>query len=271
MYSSLLRNSAARTGAAVLVSLGLIVGFAGAPATAQSTSSGTYTVLGDSYSAGTGGGSETLPCMQSPNGYGNDYAAATGKVMLNLACYGATTTDVQSMQVPLIPATTKLVTLTVGGNDIGSGAVSAACLTAPKSITCISALAASLQKLNALPVKIKSLVKAIKAKVPTAKIVFLGYPNLFEPSNMAKSGYSADQVKTAQLLNSAKSLLNRTIAVSSLSNGATFVPVAWIFTGHGIPSATPWIVGPYELNPYIFHPNATGYSKGYTAALKAFL
>ncbi|POH58878.1 SGNH/GDSL hydrolase family protein [Arthrobacter glacialis] len=272
MNSLSLRKLAARTGVAALLSLGLIAGVAGVPATAQSAPPVNYTVMGDSYSAGTGGGAEVLPCLQSPNGYGNAYAAATGKVMLNLACYGAKTEDVQTYQVPLIPTTTKLVTLTVGGNDIGTGDVSAACLAAPESAVCTAALKASLQKLTLLPGKIKLLVKAIKAKVPSAKIAFVGYPRLFEPGNMAQLGYPADQVKTAKLMNGAADLLNTTLAISALSNGARYVPVAWAFAGHGIPSGpAQWIVGPGEANPFVFHPNAAGYVSGYTSALKVFL
>ncbi|MBG0741058.1 SGNH/GDSL hydrolase family protein [Paeniglutamicibacter antarcticus] len=266
-----LRKFAARTGAAVLVSLGLVAGIAGVPATAQSALPVTYTVLGDSYSAGSGGGAETGLCLQSPNGYGTDYAAATGRVMANLACYGATTDSVQALQVPRIPATAKLVTLTVGGNDIGSGAVSAACLAAPQSPTCTAALTASLQKLTQLPTKIKSLVKAIKDKVPAAKIVFLGYPSLFEPNNMAAAGFPADQVAAARQMNGAAVLLNGVIAFSALTNGARYVPVMWTFAGHGIPSADQWIVGPGAGNPFVFHPNAAGYLHGYAAALKIFL
>ncbi|WP_449373026.1 SGNH/GDSL hydrolase family protein [Arthrobacter psychrolactophilus] len=272
MNSLRLRKFAARTGVAAFVSLGLIAGFAGAPAVAQSPSPVTYTVLGDSYSAGTGGGAEYDDCLRSLNGYGNNYAAATGKVMSNLACYGATTADVQLYQVPLIPATTKLITLTVGGNDIGTGAVSEICVPAPQSAQCTAALSASMQKLSQLPTKIKSLVKAIKSQVPQAKVAFVGYPRLFEPNNMAQLGYSADQVKTARLMNGAADLLNSVIAISALSNGARYVPVAWAFAGHGIPSYTQWIVGPYDpTNPFVFHPTATGYLNGYTAALRAFL
>ncbi|PYI38214.1 hypothetical protein CVS30_11720 [Arthrobacter psychrolactophilus] len=272
MNSLRLRKLAARTGVAAFVSLGLIAGFAGAPAVAQSPSPVTYTVLGDSYSAGAGGGSESFPCMQSPNSYGHDYAAATGKVMANLACYGATTADVQLSQVPLIPATTKLITLTVGGNDIGTGDVSAVCVPAPQSTQCTAALSSSMQKLTQLPTKLKSLVKAIKRQVPQAKIAFVGYPRLFEPNNMALLGYSADQVKTAKLMNGAADLLNSVIAVSAVTNGARYVPVAWAFAGHGVPSSAQWIVGPGDVtNPFVFHPTATGYLNGYTAVLRAFL
>lgn len=280
MRSLLFRKVAARTVAAALLSLGLIAGVAGVPATAKSKSSDsyppastvTYTVLGDSYSAGAGGGGESWPCLQSPNGYGNNYAAATGKVMLNLACNLATTSDVQTDQVPLIPATTRLITLTVGANDVGSGEVAAACLAAPQSPSCTAALSASVQKLALLPAKIKSLVKAIKAKAPKAKIVFLGYPRLLEPANMALLQYPADVVTTAKLINGAADLLNTTIAISALSHGARYVPVAWAFAGHGFPSQTQWIVGPLDpTNPIVFHPNADGYLYGYTAALKTFL
>lgn len=271
MHSLTFRRLAARTVAAALLGLGLIAGLAGVPAIAQSAPPVTYTVLGDSYSAGTGGGSEALPCLQSPNSYGSVYAAATGRTMLNLACYGATTSDVQALQVPLIPPTTKLVTLTVGGNDIGTGDVSLACTAAPQSSQCSAALATSLQKLGQLPPKIKSLVRAIKAKAPSAKVALLGYPALFEPANMALLGYSADQVKTAQLMNGAAGLLNAVIATSALGNGARYVPVAWAFAGHGIPSANQWIIGPGDPSPFVFHPTAAGYRNGYAAALKIFL
>ncbi|MGA7206604.1 MAG: SGNH/GDSL hydrolase family protein, partial [Specibacter sp.] len=252
-------------------SAGLLAGFAVAPATA-SPAPVTYTVLGDSYSAGTGGGAESLPCLQSPNGYGNDYAAATGAVMANLACYGATTDQVQALQVPNIPATTTLITLTVGGNDIGTGAVATACTAAPQSSTCSAALAASLQQLTKLPAKIKALIKAIKAKVPKAKINFLGYPNLFEPATMTQLGLPASDVKAARTMNAAADLLNGVIAVSALTGGARYVPVAWAFAGHGIPSASQWIVGPGDAtNPFVFHPTATGYLEGYARALKLFV
>lgn len=238
---------------------------------AQSSPPVTYTVLGDSYSAGTGGGGETAPCLQSPNSYGSVYAAATGRTLLNLACYGATTADVQARQVPLIPATTKLITLTVGGNDIGTGDVSLACTAATQSTQCSAALATSIQKLGQLPPKIKALVKAIKAQAPSARVAFLGYPALFEPANMTLLGYPADQVKTARLMNGAAGLLNAVIATSALGNGARYVPVAWAFAGHGIPSASQWIIGPGDPSPFVFHPTAAGYLNGYAASLRIFL
>ncbi len=251
------------------MTLGLIVGVAGVPATAHSAPAG-YTVLGDSFSAGTGGGAEAGPCLQSPNGYGNVYAAAKGLALTNLACFGATTDQVRTAQIPMIPATTKLVTLTAGANDVGSGALAQACTAAPQSPECSTALAASLSQLRSLPDKVKATVRAIKAKVPGAKVVVLGYPRLFEPGNMAALGYSPEQVSTAKTMNAATDLLNGVLAVSALSTGARYVPVSWAFYGHGIPSGAPWVIFPPDPSPFLFHPNATGYAQGYARALSLF-
>jgi hypothetical protein len=81
------------------------------------------------------------------------------------------------------------------------------------------------------------------------------------------------------MMNSSADLLNATIGYSALVNRVKYVSVTERFNGHGIGSAEPWIVAPCNplnlpvdcsTSPYDpFHPNATGYSKGYAAALAA--
>ena len=279
MKSPHLKVLAARTGAAALLSLGLIAGLAGAPAGATTltqskapTTTLSYTVLGDSYSAGSGGAGEVGACAQSPYGYGNDVAAATGATLTNLACAGFTTDQVTALEVPLMPANTRFVTLTVGGNDVGWTTAVAACLeNSSTSPACRSAVANALYQMTQLPKRISTLVKAIKAKAPGARVVFLGYPRLFEPPNMAAAGFTTDQINGAKTVNGATDLLNADIALSALSNRAGFVSVAGRFAGHGFPSADPWLNGPYGPSPYAFHPTATGYQLGYAAAVEAYL
>lgn len=77
MRANPIKKLAARTAAAAFVAGGLILGFSGAPALAAPPPAGTYTVVGDSYSAGSGGGGEAGPCAVSPHGYGNVFAAIT--------------------------------------------------------------------------------------------------------------------------------------------------------------------------------------------------
>lgn len=249
-----------------MVAGGLILGFSGLPATAAPPPAGSYTVLGDSYSAGSGGGLETGPCLQSPNGYGDVFAAANGLSMTQLACYGATIDQVTSRQLPLIPRSTRLVSLTVGANDVGSGQVAAACLLGTPEM-CQVSIAAAQAKLATLPGQVTALTRAIRAEVPRAQVVFMGYPQLFEVGNMV--GFTPAQVQAAMTVNAAVGQLNAVLARSVEASGATFVSVHAQFAGHAFPGPDSWLVSPFVSQALAFHPTAAGYANGYAAALQS--
>jgi lysophospholipase L1-like esterase len=279
MFTHHFKGISARAGAVTLLSLGMVAGIAGAPANAQTQTTQTtiaYTVMGDSYSAGSGAGNNTEapPCFQSSNGYGNDVAAMTGATLTNIACAGFTTTQVTTYEVPQLPATTKLITLTAGGNDVAwTTAVGTCLLPTSTAAACKAAVANSVYLMTQVPKNATAMLKAIKAKAPRAKILYLGYPRLFEPQNMSAPTFTATQVAGAKLLNGAADLLNGVLALTALSNGVTFVPVAYRFAGHGMPSADPWLnyPAPFGTNNFPFHPNAAGYLDGYAAAVRPFL
>lgn len=260
------RKLAARTAAAAVVVGGLILGFSGLPATAAPPPAGTYTVLGDSYSAGSGGGGESFPCFQSPNGYGNVFATTNGLSVTNLACYGATIGAVKNSQVSGIPSTSRLISLTVGANDVGSGQVAVACLT-QTLVVCQGALAAAQAQLALLPGQILGLTKSIRAKAPRAQVVYMGYPHLFEVGNLP-----LDVAPIAMTINSMVDQLNGVLAQSAVDSGARFVSVTGYFDGHGYPSADSWLIPPFVPVPLpvplAFHPTAAGYAYGYAAALQ---
>jgi lysophospholipase L1-like esterase len=77
-----------------------------------------YVALGDSYASGAGAGSYVDgSCRRSSNAY----PALRGKEFPSfkfVACSGATTKSLRSQLRALTPATT-LVTITIGGNDLG--------------------------------------------------------------------------------------------------------------------------------------------------------
>jgi lysophospholipase L1-like esterase len=279
MFTHHFKGISARAGAVTLLSLGMVAGIAGAPANAQTQTTQTtiaYTVMGDSYSAGSGAGNNTEapPCFQSSNGYGNDVAAMTGATLTNIACAGFTTTQVTTYEVPQLPATTKLITLTAGGNDVAWTTAGGTCLLPTSTAAaCKAAVANSVYLMTKVPKNATAMLKAIKAKAPRAKILYLGYPRLFEPKNMSAPTFTATQVAGAKLLNGAAGLLNGDLALTALSNGVTFVPVAYRFAGHGMPSADPWLnyPAPFGTNNFPFHPNAAGYLDGYAAAVRPFL
>jgi lysophospholipase L1-like esterase len=283
LTTELIRRRTARL-AGALAALALTAGLTAAPATAADPQS-IYLGFGDSYAAGIGGGAYEAPpawlpasCVQTKAAYSTMLG---GK---NVACSGATTTDVSAIvtaaaynpgTAPYL-ANASVITVTVGGNDIDAGAAAADCAASTASPACKAALVKSLAvKLPQLPGKIKAMVAVIKKYAPRARIVLTGYPRLFT----ANALMNEEQKTTVRTLNSAADLLNGTIALTALANRVKYVSVTNQFTNHGIGSAAPWIVGPepvcklsytcaLEGQPLdVFHPTATGYAYGYVPAL----
>ena len=279
------RRTARFTG--VLAALALTAGFAAAPATADPQP--IYIGLGDSYAAGTGGGAylpNSFPaptdCRQTVSAYSTQLSGA------NWGCFGYTTEGVSAVVTgaSLDPATSpflakaSVITVTVGGNDIDTGAVAANCVPSTATAGCRAALFNSLAvKLPQLPAKIKAMVALIKQKAPRAKVVLTGYPRLFTVNDFM----TAEQKTAAKTINSAADLLNATIALSALATRTKYVSVTNQFINHGVGSADPWIVG---LQPVCqltatcapgaqpldtFHPTATGHTSGYKAAVASAL
>ncbi|AAT89160.1 hydrolase [Leifsonia xyli subsp. xyli] len=79
-----------------------------------------YVALGDSFAAGMGGGIEYGKCRRSPKSYPEIFARDTGvDLVVNAACAGATTRDLLKNQLIALDDRTELVTLSIGGNDLG--------------------------------------------------------------------------------------------------------------------------------------------------------
>src|SRR5690348_7087468 len=91
-------------------------------ATAAGAAAADYAALGDSYSSGVGTGSYTIDgaCKRSVYAYPYLYAQAhPGTSLSFVACSGAKTSDLLANQIQAVTSTTTLVTMTIGGNDIG--------------------------------------------------------------------------------------------------------------------------------------------------------
>lgn len=281
----LLRRRTARMTGVVAV-LALTAAVFSAPASADPPP--TYVGLGDSYAAGIGGGAyepgplADIPCIQTDAAYP---AQLDG---LNLACSGATTTDVSRIVTAAANHSSTAgairrashITVTVGGNDIDAAGATVQCAGLAPAPDCEAALFNSLAvKLPQLPAKIKAMVAVIKSKAPRARIVLTGYPRLFTVS----SAMTPEQQAMAATINAAADVLNATIAASALANRVGYVSVTGQFTDHGAGSTDPWIVGPPPVclatltcapdgRPAdTFHPNEAGHSNGYAAAVGAAL
>jgi lysophospholipase L1-like esterase len=250
----------------------------GAP-TAAAGPTGTlqYVALGDSYAAGIGAPPYDIGddvCDRSSKGY-PALLDPKGRIDLqvNATCPGFTTTDVAN-DLPSEPdEDIRLVTLTVGGNDLGFAALGGACLRGTQE-QCQAAIQAALALLptscegdSELGDRLTDLYAAVAAAAPNALIVVTGYPLLFElvPPDLA--------IKTQ--INAATTLLNCAIenaATDAQADGVNivYVDVTDAFEGHGIGALDdPFINAPGRI-PSVedFHPNAAGY-RAYAKAISA--
>ncbi|MDQ2811363.1 MAG: GDSL-type esterase/lipase family protein [Actinomycetota bacterium] len=118
---------------AVVVALLVAVVYRAGPARADNPPGNTYVALGDSYSSGEGAPPYlTSSCDRSASSWVTGFAADLGAGVgyANNACAGATTSDVVNQgQLNSLGPNTQLVTITVGGNDMGFGPALTNCTT----------------------------------------------------------------------------------------------------------------------------------------------
>jgi lysophospholipase L1-like esterase len=228
-----------------------------------------YVALGDSYAAGVGAGSydaASRDCRRSSAAHPALWRARHGVVSFRFAaCSDATTEDVIKKQVPSVTMETGLVTLTVGGNDAHFADVLADC-TLGGERTCLNAVAKAKRLISdELPGKLDRVFAAIEARAPSARVVVLGYPRLFEANSCLGGLTSAKRAA----INAGADLMATVTAASAERAGAVFVDVRQAFAGHGICGAQPWLHALTSPTSNSYHPNRSGQAYGYLAALEA--
>ncbi|MEO6083698.1 MAG: SGNH/GDSL hydrolase family protein [Umezawaea sp.] len=180
------------------------------------------------------------------------------------ACAGATVGEVVDRQVAGLSGETGLVTLTVGGNDVGFADVMTTC-TVGSDRGCERAVerAGGVAR-EELPSRLAGLFAAVAERAPGAKVVVLGYPRLFEARSCA-GGLSA--AKRAAV-NGGADLLAEVTAAAAAAAGVAFVDVREAFAGHGICGADPWVRAVTAPIGDSYHPNRLG-QMGYLRALES--
>ena len=132
-------------GAVILVGLALLAPSTTAAAATSSTTAGLeYVAMGDSYSAGYGllPLSPTSPatgCYQAEVDYPHLVATALGLDLDDRSCAGAVTANIRDtpqvtgsgtapVQSDALSASTDIVTVTIGGNDLGFASIAGYCV-----------------------------------------------------------------------------------------------------------------------------------------------
>lgn len=213
-------------------------------AAAPAVRAGPVVALGDSYTGG-----DLLPldlaarpvgCGRSSRAYPARVASALKAVLVDAACTGAGTRDMTSAQHTLFGTNPPqlnvlapgdaLVMLTLGGDDMGFWSTLGTCM--GLSITDLSGspcrrhftsggtdrLAA---KVRAEAVKITAVLAGIRARAPRARIVVVGYPDLFPQQGGCWPVVPITNGDIAYL-RSIEVLLNAVLARDAAAAGATF-------------------------------------------------
>jgi hypothetical protein len=243
-----------------------LTAFAAVSSSAGGATGVVYAALGDSYSSGVGTGSYTLDsgCKRSVYAYPYLWAQRhPGTSLSFVACSGAKTSDVLATQLQSLSAATSLVTMTIGGNDIGFSNLIYQCTLSD----CSAALDATRAGLDAtLDMPLDNVFNAVKAHAPNAKIVVLGYPEVFTGTScLAALGITATEQAKANALALA---LDNVIATRAGVDGVTYESAIPAFMGHPVCSASPWLNGLNLLSTTeSYHPNRNGQSSGYLSLL----
>jgi lysophospholipase L1-like esterase len=158
-----------------------IAGFISSPPAAAATVN--YVALGDSYSSGVGAGGETGSCLRSPHAYPQLWANAHAPTSFQfVACSGAKTTDVSANQISALSSATTLVSITIGGNDLGFSQIMIDCNLYSDS-TCVNEInAAENTAKTQLPGWLDTLYSQIRSRAPNARVVVLSYPRFYDLS-----------------------------------------------------------------------------------------
>jgi lysophospholipase L1-like esterase len=244
--------------------LALVVG---APSAAATTVN--YVALGDSYSSGVGAGSYTSSsgsCLRSTNAYSQLWANAHSPTSyVSVACSGAKTTDVNANQLSALNSNTTLVSITIGGNDVGFATVMEDCVLYGTD-TCVSEVnAAENQARTQLPGWLDTTYNGIRSHAPNAHVVVLDYPRFYHDVWYCVGLSSTSRQK----INEGADVLDGVIQAAASRHGFAFADVRPAFAnGHEIcDGSASWLHSVDWSNlTQSYHPTAAGQSGGYLPA-----
>jgi lysophospholipase L1-like esterase len=274
-----------------LVLLLALMTLALAAATAAGARAANYVALGDSYAAGPLIPNPVLPlgCLKSDHNYAHLAAPGIGLTLRDASCSGATTVDMTSPQnvepdgpnppqFNSLDSSTTVVSLTIGGNDIGFSEVAQSCITLnPFSHPCLDKYDAGgvdqlKARIEATAPKVAAVLGGIKSRAPAAKIYVVNYPAIFPETGFGCWPQMPIGFNDVPYLRSTEQRLNSMLATQAAAAGATLVSWYSASIGHDAckGSSTRWVEPLVPGEPAApIHPNAAGMQGGTNALLAA--
>ncbi|HEY2207483.1 MAG TPA: SGNH/GDSL hydrolase family protein [Pseudonocardia sp.] len=292
------RRRATRVGTAALAALGAcLVTTTLLPGRAMAAPAGDpaseYVALGDSYTAG-----PLIPaqhgtpsgCLRSDHNYPSLVnTALRAPTFRDVSCSGATTQDLTAPQAvtggsnpPQLNALTErtqLVSLGIGGNDIGFAKIIEECAkkSAPRPLGSAcrdyynrsgsDELAA---RIAAAGPKVAGALRAVADRAPDATVLVVGYPTILPDSGSGCYPVVPFSPKDVAYLRQVEQGLNAMLAREARDAGARFVDTYTPSIGHDICKlpGTKWVEGLVPTAPAApVHPNTLGMRNSANAVL----
>lgn len=240
-----------------------------------------YVAMGDSYSSGEGNptfdlGTDTRSdkCHRSSNAWPRILSRLNTSgvhIIAHIACSGATINALthrfnsEAPQLTQLKALPKadLITLTMGGNDIGFSRILKSCYVAQCDRNhVIDSAVFNLERPNGLIPALTKAIRSIKQVQPSARVVVVGYPNIFPTSQSSAVNCGWLTEGERQGLVRLASVLDTTSQSAAKTAGADYVSTLGVLSGHESCTTDSWMVpiGPFtgaqlQQNG---HPLATG-------------
>ncbi|MEU6389740.1 SGNH/GDSL hydrolase family protein [Streptomyces sp. NPDC046939] len=237
-----------------------------------------YVALGDSYTSGPGIPAQVdAQCARSDHNYPSLTARDRHVTSFtDVSCGGATTAEMwqaQGTNEPQLDAVrrdTDLVTLQIGGNDIGFGSIIGTCagLSAQdlsgdpcrRHYGAAGHDALTLKILQTAP-KVARVLRAVHAKAPHARVVVVGYPDLLPDDGTGCYPTVPFAAKDFPYLRDTQKRLNLMLRAVAHLNRADYVDTYRPTVGHDMCQAPAdrWIEPLSPTSPAApAHPNAKG-------------
>jgi lysophospholipase L1-like esterase len=236
--------------------------------------------LGDSYAAGPlipNQQLNPLGCLRSDHNFAHLAAATLGRSLADVSCSGAKTDDMTAPQdVTLGPnppqfnaltTDTQVVTLQIGGNDIGFTSILQNCATAnPFAHPCrdryvVDGRDTLADKIAATAPKIAAVLQGIHARSPGARVFVVNYAAILPETGSGCWPQVPIAFTDVPYLRSVEKKLNAMLAEKAAANGARIVDDYTASIGRDAckSASTRWVEPLVPGNAAApFHPNARG-------------
>ncbi|ANY09103.1 SGNH/GDSL hydrolase family protein [Pseudonocardia sp. HH130630-07] len=245
---------------------------------------GRYVALGDSYAAGplipvqTG---TPVGCLRSDQNYPSVLARSAGFTdVTDVTCSGAVTEDMTAPQevklgpnppqLDTLDGSESLVTITVGGNDIGFASIITEC-TARSSTNLLGAACRDfftaggsdelVERIDEAGDKVADVLSEIRDRAPAARVAVVGYPSILPDTGPGCYPVAPFSAGDTAYLRETEKRLNGMLAEQAAEAGMDYVDTYGPTVGHDICQlpGVKWVEGLVPTSPAApVHPNAQG-------------